>query len=145
MAEYSIRADLCPAEFTSEALALALAEGSGEGEPVWLFDSAQGSGVIPERLGSRCRRISLYETVYETIPGVPAPDFLLLGSAGAVNALADSGFIPAERTTPICIGPVCADAFERRFGRVPLRPAQITTRSMVERVLEEITRSESRR
>lgn len=141
---HGVRADLCPEEFTGEALARALEGAVSEGEAVWLFDSAQGSGAIPAVLGARCRRISLYDTVYETVPGAAAPDYLLLGSAGAVNALAASGYEIAAGTVPVCIGPVCAAAFEKRYGRAPLRPEEITTEAMAALVLEDATRSGSR-
>lgn len=147
LAGRGILADLCPAEYTGAALAqgllnkLSATDGEGAKPEVNLFDSAKSFGAISNILASRgvcCHRISLYNTVYETIRTAQPPRYLLLGSAGAVNALADDGYTLEGGVTPVCIGPATADAFERRFYSKPLVPDEITAESMVETVLKHL-------
>ena len=139
LAAHGIRADLRPEQFTGKALAQALLHHLSPENRVYLFDSAKGSGVIPEALGEKgisCCRISLYDTIYETALQSERLQYILFGSAGGVNALADDGYDLSGDTVPICIGPVCAEAFEKRFHRKPLMPPEITAESMVETLLE---------
>ena len=138
LARRGIQADLCPTSFTGEALARALSERMIPGEQAVLLDSAKGSGVVKKILAKRnisCRRISLYDIEYETIPETGVLHYLLFGSAGAVHALADSGYLPDETVTMVCIGPVCAAACEERFRRKPLLPEEISAEAMVRTVL----------
>ena len=138
LAAHGIRADLCPGVFTGKALAQALLRRLAPEETVYLFDSVKGSRVIPETLaeqGISCRRISLYDTIYETVPQTERLQYILFGSAGGVNALADDGYEWDGDTIPICIGPVCARAFENRFHQRPLVSPNITAESMVETLL----------
>ena len=138
LAAHGIRADLCPGVFTGKALAQALLRRLAPEETVYLFDSVRGSRVIPETLaeqGISCRRISLYDTIYETVPQTERLQYILFGSAGGVNALADDGYEWDGDTTPICIGPVCARTFENRFHQRPLVSPNITAESMVETLL----------
>ncbi|MBQ8935930.1 MAG: uroporphyrinogen-III synthase, partial [Oscillospiraceae bacterium] len=138
LAAHGIRADLCPREFTGKALAETLLGRLAPEETVYLFDSAKGSGVIPEILaeqGISCRRISLYDTVYVAVPQSEHLRYILFGSAGGVNALAEEGYELSADTTPICIGPVCAEAFERRYHRKPLVSEHIMAESMIATLL----------
>lgn len=138
LAAHGIRADLCPGVFTGKALAQALLRRLAPEETVYLFDSVKGSRVIPETLaeqGISCRRISLYDTIYETVPQTERLQYILFGSAGGVNALADDGYEWDGDTIPICIGPVCARAFENRFHQRPVVSPNITAESMVETLL----------
>ena len=141
LARRGIQADLCPTTFTGEALAKALVKQLEPGEQAVLLDSAKGSGVVAEILTAHnipCRRISLYDIEYETVPEIGTLHYLLFGSAGAVHALADNGYLPEETVTPVCIGPVCAAACEERFHRQPLIPREISVEAMVKTVLEDL-------
>lgn len=135
LAGHGIQADLCPAEFTGQALAQVLAQAVSPEERVYVFDSVQGSNVIPETLiprGISCRRISLYDTAYETLPHAPSPSCVLFGSAGAVRALARDGWKPGEGITGVCIGPVSAAAYEACFGCPPVVAETISAEALAE-------------
>lgn len=142
LARHGIQADLCPEVFTAQALAASLAETVAKGERVCVFDSAQGSHVIPETLNGKhipCQRLSLYDTAYETLPQAERhPRYVLFGSAGAVRAMARDGWTPQTGTTSICIGPVSARAFENCFGQAPVTAQAITAEGMVEAVLSHL-------
>ena len=144
LARHGIRADLYPETYTGEALARDLSSSVGGGETVFLFDSAQGSGVVQDTLslhGVPCRRISLYDMGYETVGRGPAPQYILFGSAGAVAALARDGWTLPEETVPVCVGPVCAEAVRRLYGRTPLTADEIGAEAMVRAVAEHIGRA----
>ena len=137
LSERGIQAELCPRVFTGEALAETLLERMEPGERAVLFDSARGSGVVSDTLnanGISCRRISLYDTVYERAPEAGDLQYLIFGSAGAVHALAESGYRP-DGTVPVCIGPVCAAACRERFRITPLVPEEISAEAMAAEVL----------
>lgn len=140
LAQKGIRADLCPSSFTGEELGRALSERMEPGEQAVLLDSAKGSGVVKEILSENeipCVRISLYDIEFETVPETGSLQYLFFGSAGAVRALADSGYRPDESVTLVCIGPVCAAACEERFHRKPLVPEEISAEAMVRAVLSD--------
>lgn len=135
LARHGIQADLCPAEFTGQALAQALAQTVAPEERVYVFDSVQGSNVIPETLNARgisCKRLSLYDTAYETVPQVTSPSCVLFGSAGAVRALARDGWKPGDGITGVCIGPVSAAAYEACFGCSPVVAETISAQALAE-------------
>lgn len=113
LARHGITADLCPKEFTSEALANTLTASADPGAPLFLLRSAIGSPVLPQILkaaGHDPIEIPLYD-LQEVEPLQPLPklDYLTFSSASGVDTfLRRHGAISPE-TTCICIGPVTAD------------------------------------
>lgn len=135
-----IRADYCPEIFTGRGLGEGLRGRVSSSAKVYLLDSAQGTGEAAEilmRAGVRCRRYPLYDTVYEYCGDEAAGSLsgILLGSAGAVRALAGSGFSPDGKTAVCCIGPVSGEACIRHFHRQPLVPAEISAQALAEMFL----------
>lgn len=163
--------DLCPAVYTSEALAEELLQNVGKAEPVYLFCSKQGSELLMEKLQKEqveCHRFDLYDTCFlpnlepvheldfgqEDIPdfgrdNAPgrernvlnvapdnAPDYVLFGSAGGVQALHRAGYQMREGSQGICIGPVCAEAYRQCFQKEPVVAGAATVESMREVLLE---------
>jgi uroporphyrinogen III methyltransferase/synthase len=136
LAEYGFAADLCPEIFTSAALAQELLQAVQPSQTIWLFQSEGGSQSVPQALGQQCRVFLLYKTVFTPCIDTPAPDYLLFGSGGAVKALFTGGYVLGENTTPVCIGPVTAEAVAQYCPGVPyLQAAQATTAALVETVL----------
>ncbi len=164
-------ADLCPAVYTSEALAEELLQNVGKAEPVYLFCSKQGSELLMERLQkeqAECYRFDIYDTCFtpnfepahvpdfgrEDIPdfgrdNAPgrernvlnvapdnAPDYVLFGSAGGVQALHRAGYQMREGSQGICIGSVCAEAYRQCFQKEPVVAGAATVESMREALLE---------
>jgi uroporphyrinogen-III synthase len=123
--------DLCPQEFTSAALAEALVQAVSPQEEAWLLQAQSGSDAVQKALGSQCRLFPLYATHHDPVVPGEAPDYLLFGSAGGVHALAETGYVLSPETTPLCIGPVAAQACRERFARTPLVPPEATAEAMV--------------
>ena len=140
-------ADICPEEYTSSALADELISHMGDGEEAYLFCSKQASHLIEEKLLQAkisCRRTEIYDTVftctdntagYKAAGGKSQPDYIMLGSGAGVRALKDFGYVPGCGTTGICIGPVCAAAYESCFGRKPIVADNASAEAMIEALL----------
>ena len=70
--KYGFAADLCPAVYTSDALAGELLRNRQTGQPVYLFCSKQGSELFAEKLQEaqvECHRFDLYDTCFLPNPG----------------------------------------------------------------------------
>jgi uroporphyrinogen III methyltransferase/synthase len=132
---YGFTPDLCPEVFTSQALAEELANLLPAEETLWLFQAELGSDALAVKLGKQCRTIPLYGAEYGPVSPGPVPDYLLFGSGGGVRALAQTGYALDPHTTPVCIGPVAADACRTLFSRDPLVPPAATTQSMTDLLL----------
>lgn len=130
--------DLCPQEFTCEALARALFGAPQEIGTAFLFRSARGSAVLPEILSSRyaVEDIPLYDLTAETRPLTGPVDYLTFASASAVSLyFAQHPGIPA-RTVCVCIGQVTADALRRCTDGPMLVARETSAQGMVQRILE---------
>lgn len=117
LADFGIKADLCPETFTSEALARALAETARPGEEMILLRSADGAPVLRELLeqnGFAVKDVAIYKMEAEDKAPLPERlEFLTFSSAGGVELFfRQYGHLPAG-TRCVCIGPVTARALER--------------------------------
>ncbi|MDO4312784.1 MAG: uroporphyrinogen-III C-methyltransferase [Eubacteriales bacterium] len=144
--EYGFRADLCPQEYTSMALADELILQRRRGEEVFLFCSRQGTDVLSKKLAEvqiPCHRFDVYDTIFSPREGQEGMlDFLLFGSAGGVRAFWSLGYQKEKRTCGVCIGQVCADAYRECFKEEPVVAASATVEAMTEVLLKKIQENE---
>lgn len=137
--KHGFTADLCPDQYTSEALTDAMLSQLEEGEQVYLFCSRQGSSLLPERLRREeieCHRFDIYDIDFTCVNQQQAkPEYLMLGSAGGVRALYISGYRPEKTVTAICIGPVCGEAYRECFGETPIIAKTATAEAMIAALL----------
>ncbi len=138
--KYGFLADICPGEYTSFRMAEELIRQRTAEEEVYLFCSAQGSGLLEEKLAERqipCHRFDLYDT-YFTCSREPLGrvDCVLFGSAGGVRALYQSGYRMEKGVRGICIGPVCGEAYRQCFQDIPVIAKTATVGAMAEVVLD---------
>lgn len=141
LAQYGVRADLCPTAFTSEALAVELAAAAKPGERILLLRSAIASSTLPEMLqkaGFAAEEIPLYDLESEACTGpLPKLDYLTFSSASGVKRFFERyGAIP-EGTRCVCIGGVTARALSQ-YTRAPfLTASEISVDGIVESVLND--------
>ncbi len=139
LAEYGFRADLCPQEYTSQALAEELLRQAGKEEKIYLFCSRQGSDLLPQRLmesGRSCERFHIYDTRFSCpLKQTDKLKYILFGSAGGVRALQQSGYRMDENMQGICIGEVSAQAFRECFGKEPFLAKEAAAEAMAEILL----------
>lgn len=133
---HGICADYCPDVYTGKALGEGLTRRVTAGAKMYLMDSAQGTGEAAKILraaGICCSRFPLYDTKYEYC-GKAAGRLsgILLGSAGAVRALAQNGVSFDENTVTCCIGPISGEAFKKHFNREPLIPKEISAEAIAD-------------
>lgn len=139
--KYGFTADLCPEEFHSTALAKAVCQVVSGDAVVYLFCSKQGTGNLEAALAERkisCVRYDVYDTVFSCTGGQETHlDYVLFGSAAGVRCLRESGF-SLNGAKPVCIGPICADAFRSAFREEPMMARQATVAALAELVAQDI-------
>ena len=145
LARQGFRADLCPQEYTSRGLGLALLEQAKPEEELLLLRSAQGSPVLPALLrqgGFTFQEISLYELRPDPAlcpPDLDGLDYLTFASSSGVEGyFRQYGALPAG-VKCVCIGTVTAQALVDRGGPSPLIPAETSVQGMVQVILEDRT------
>lgn len=121
---FGIYPDLCPQEFTSEALGHALRERVPRGAAVWLLRSRQGSPVLRELLedGYELHDVPVYEIESDPEVGQAAAgrlekaEYLVFSSGSGVELfLRTCGAIPAQAVC-VCIGGVTAQTLQKHYG-----------------------------
>lgn len=131
LAEYGIYADFQPSVYTAEALGEELAGRLASEKRVLILRAREGSGDLPEAFRRRdifCAERAVYHTqaIKERIRNFRADgDYLVFGSARGAETFLESAQL-SERTVPVCIGPLTAEAFERmreKTGAGGLGPA----------------------
>lgn len=140
-----VRPDLCPEEFISRGLALALLGAVKPGEPLLLFRSDRGSPLLPALLsegGLTVEEHLLYTLRYDpesTRRGaelLPELDYLVFSSAGGVEFFfRQYGTLP-PRAVCVCIGPVTGEALARRGCPAPLLAGDISAEGIVQTILD---------
>lgn len=120
LAQYDIRFDLCPEEFTSEALAAALLEAAAPEEKIFLLRSSLGSPVLPQRLagaGFSVRDIPLYdlEPADCGVDALPPLNYLTFSSAGGVKLFFKQYNRIPDAVRCVCIGRVTAEELSRHL------------------------------
>lgn len=142
--EYGFIADLCPKEYTSSALAEELLLQMEKGDRAYLFCSGQGTDLLEKRLTEKqleCRRFDIYDTHFSCRKEqTEKPEYILFGSAGGVRALYESGYEIEEDAKGICIGQICAEAFQKYFKKKPIVSGEATVEAMVETLLNEVVK-----
>lgn len=142
--QYGIQADLCPQEYTGEALGKALLETVMPGTPVYLLRSVRGGVALREMLEMRFPvvDIPLYDlcadqTVEESAASrLGGADYLTFSSASGVELFFKAhGGVP-ENTKCVCIGEVTANALRRRHQGEILVAGEATVEAMVETILQ---------
>lgn len=136
LAEYGIQADLCPAVYTSQALAGALCQQGKPGEEAVLLRSQLATSYLPQALaghGLAVREFPLYTLRPSGEPGpLPRLDYLLFASASGVEQFFQLyGSIPSH-TSCACIGPVSAQALAARTSRPFLVAREATVPGLVD-------------
>ena len=141
LAAFGIQADLCPQVFTSEALALALAETARPEEEILLLRSADGAPVLREILEQRgfaVRDVATY--VLEAEEAAPLPerlDYLTFSSGSGVELFfRQYGGVP-EGVRCVCIGPVTARALERHTAEPYLLTEDISAAGIITAILKD--------
>ena len=131
LAEYGIYADFQPSVYTAGALGEELAGRLASEERVLILRAREGSGDLTEAFRKRdifCAERAVYHTqaVTERIRNFRAEgDYLVFGSARGAETFLENAQL-SERTVPVCIGPLTAEAFERmreKTGAGGLGPA----------------------
>ncbi len=144
--EYGFMPDLCPKEYTSQALAEELLLQIKEGEKVYLFCSKQGTDLFCQRMQENqlfCKRFDLYDTQFScSCEPMEKPEYVLFGSAGGVRALQQSGYQMEEGAQGICIGRMCAQAYREYFHKEPVTADEATAEAMVETLLNMVLKQE---
>ena len=145
LAEYGIRADLCPAVYTSTDLADALCKEVSPEEDIWLFRARQGAEILPRKLreqGFSVTEVPLYdlradrEVTERSRPLLESLDYLTFSSAGGVRLfLTEHGTIPAHPTC-VCIGTVTAKALKPHCPRPFLTAETASVDSLVAAIQE---------
>lgn len=144
LAEYGIRADLCPEVFTSAALAQKLADTVMPGEDVVLLRSREGSEVLNrvlEQRGIPVRDIPLYTLRGERCLGredgrVPKLDYLTFSSSSGVKLFRDAYRQIPNGATVVCIGEVTAKTLREVYGDGFLTAEEISAEGIVQKILE---------
>lgn len=138
---FGIRADLCPETFTSEALALALAEKAQPEEEILLLRSASGAPVLRELLEQRgfsVRDIAAYALEPEDKAPLPTHlDYLTFSSAGGVELFFHQyGSLP-QGVQCVCIGEVTAQALEQHTSASYLLAEETSAAGIINAILNE--------
>ena len=138
---FGIRADLCPETFTSEALALALAEKAQPEEEILLLRSASGTPVLRELLEQRgftVRDVAAYALEPEGKAPLPAHlDYLTFSSASGVKLFFHQyGSLP-QGVQCVCIGEVTARALEQHTSASYLLAEETSAAGIINAILNE--------
>ena len=142
LARAGLRADLCPGEYTSEALAAALAEAASPDEEIVLLRSAAASPVLPDRLraaGFSVTDLPVYDMTDAAAPAgeLTGLDYLTFSSAGGVDRFFRQYAAVPDETKCVCIGPVTARALAKRTARPFLTAPDATVSGLVAAILGE--------
>lgn len=144
LAEYGICADLCPAVYTSAALAQELADVVAADEDVILLRSREGSAILTEVMQARkipVQDVPLYtlhaeKSIWQENGGLPKLDYLTFSSSSGVKLYHEAyGALP-EDTTIVCIGEVTAKAMRKQYGDCFLTAEEISVEGIVGKILE---------
>ena len=138
---FGIRANLCPETFTSEALALALAEKARPEEEILLLRSVSGTPVLRELLEQRgftVRDVAAYALEPEDKAPLPAHlDYLTFSSAGGVELFFHQyGSLP-QGVQCVCIGEVTARALEQHTSASYLLAEETSAAGIINAILNE--------
>ena len=143
LANRGFQADLCPEEYTSRGLGLALREQAKPEEELLLLRSVQGSPVLPALLRERgllVHEIPLYDL--RSDPALPPCDlsrldYLTFSSASGVDLFFRKyGAVPPGIKC-VCIGAITARALLDRGGSAPLIPGDTSVQGMVRAILDD--------
>ncbi|MCH3973267.1 MAG: uroporphyrinogen-III C-methyltransferase [Oscillospiraceae bacterium] len=147
--QYGISADLCPAEYSSRALAQALCDTVKPEEDIFLFRSADGAAILPQMLRDHslvCREFPLYRLVSQSgEPSFSVPlQYLTFASASGVQFFLNTHQKIPLHTTCVCIGDSTGAAL-RQFGVSAFLTAEkATAESMVQAICKDRAQKQPR-
>lgn len=139
LAGHGLFADLCPVEFTSAALARALAEQAGPEEAIFLFRCAKGAAVLAQL--PRARDVHTYDIVAdESLPAADLEglDYLTFCSAGGVTEFFRRYEACPNRVRVVCIGEVTAREWRQHSEKPCLISENISTDSIIKLILNNL-------
>lgn len=137
------RADLCPKDYTTAALAQALLETVPPQEEIVLLRSEQGSEELFQALSAErtVRDIHLYAAVPALLAGAETKewlnraDYLVFTSAGGVRMfLAQQAVVPSQ-VKCVCIGEVTAAALVRSWDGNPIIASETSVEGIAAAIL----------
>jgi uroporphyrinogen III methyltransferase/synthase len=134
---YGVFPDLCPEQYTSQALALAMCQAPEAIPNVFLFRSRQGTAILPALLSARYQveDIPLYDLSAEPAVSETAPDYITFASAGGVDRyFSQHEKLPAG-TRCVSIGDVTAAALGRHSAGTILIAQEATAAGIVRAIL----------
>lgn len=144
LAQYGIKASLCPEEFTSEALARALVSAVNPKENIILLRSSAGSPILselPHQAGLNVIDIPIYDLeTKDTKPeSLQEINYLTFASAGGVISFFETYKKIPGHITCVCIGKVTANKLQAYTENKILIAAEALTESMVQTIIEDYT------
>lgn len=138
--KYGFYADLCPDEYTSEALAHALCRQIEPGEEVVLLRAENSTQILPKLLSEKgipMQQAALYAVkpdLNAVHSNLELLDYLTFASAGGVRQFfQEYGTIPAQ-TVCACIGEITA----REFAKYDARKCLVAENASVEQMIQSI-------
>jgi uroporphyrinogen-III synthase len=153
VAELGWRADVMPAEFTSEALAVALEAHEMAGKRVLIPAGDLARGLLPAALSRRGAIVEVVEAYSNQAPpetaaaahalfeAVPAPDWLTFASPSAFkNLAAILGLEPLRGVFIASIGPATSAAIRARGLDVAAEAAEHTVAGLVGAIVVAVSR-----
>lgn len=138
--QFGVDVDLCPEEFTSEALANALCERVKIEEPIWILRSAEGSKVLTDILqnkGFAVWNIPTYDLAEEEEGDkLPELDYLTFSSASGVKRFFSRYREIPSQIKPVCIGKITAEEFKKHTWRSAYLAKEITVAGLVKTIVQ---------
>lgn len=145
LAEYGLRADLCPEETSVEALGRLLAETVPDGEEIVLYRSRRGDPALARRLaaaGRPVRDVAAYDLEADGLTAERAKahlrraDYVVFSSASGVALFWEQqGGLPPG-AVPVCIGEATGAALARRSPVPYLTAKRVSAQGLVDAILE---------
>ena len=138
-------ADICPDEYTSEALFDKLVSSVTPGTKIYLFRSADGSKPLFDKLRDftdtedvPTYTVKAQEDISDSIrERLRSADYLLFSSSGGVNGFFDAfGEIP-DNVRCACIGEVTAKTLRKRYDKPFITAASATAQSLADAVKDD--------
>ncbi len=145
LAEFGLRADLCPEEYTVEALGRLLAEAVPDGGEIVLYRSRRGDPALARTLagaGHAVRDVAAYDLEADGLTAERArarlrhADYVVFSSGSGVALFWEQqgGFPPGA--VPVCIGEATGAALARRSPVPYLTAKRVSAQGLVDAILE---------
>ncbi len=144
---FGVHADFIPSKYVSDVFGRefgAYLKEQNCKKPVLILRAKNGAAALTEELdraGISYEDVPIYETeeIEQNEAEYETPEYVTFASASGVKAYFNR-FRLSEETTPVCIGPTTAAAFEECSERTYLMPAEHTARGMAALIEEHRSR-----